>query len=195
MRCSVFLFVAVLFVSLPAMADSQWLFYYEGGAPTPSGTRLNLRGVDLIEMGASEAASVDHGFAGGPLVAATTGMDQLALQSLFDHYSFQLIIDGTAVAYSYRFAECRAYGEEPAAWSLGYVFEFAAGYFSPGVHVLEGRWTARDVQCIYLTRSPATDCSDETLEPALFFTVGRHAIEDGLLQLELSHISTLMVLP
>jgi hypothetical protein len=154
-----------------ATADGPLTCYIFDSEYIPS-TRIPIQGNGngLFQIASSEPSFVGHGW-GGPLQACVAGLSTAERCSfLRDHCRFELTLNGTRLVPTYMAVwpyEVEGY----ATWAVRWHYEFPAGFFSPGIHVLVGKWLLVDFPC----SCDSSGCTDP------IYAGGRWSVSDGLL--------------
>jgi hypothetical protein len=179
----------VLTLAVPTLAVPMYI-YNEGEAPSLQGERINVK-QDFLEISASTPTHVQHGN-GRILREPTLSMGTEELKALFAACDFVLTVDGVVVPPDCATATAWT-GDGQVLWAVENCYEFDEGFFSPGIHILEGKWTLDAFPCAL----DVGGCHEGGTFAGthILFTVERDTAIDGLLCWTLTHILTLAVLP
>lgn len=178
--------LAVLLIVAQLVTSAPLVIYREADAPQPEGVRLNVK-EDLVEISASEAAFVGHGY-GGILFEPTVGMSDAELAALLGCCRFELSVDGAAIEADKLYAG----NDGTSLWYVSETFYFDPGSLSPGIHILEGRWILDGIPCAF-TIIGCDGSALTAVDP--LFTLEEAVYRDGLVYRVVSHVMTLVVLP
>jgi len=164
----------------------------EGQEATPPGDEIHLNVKnDMMEISAAQGAWVRHGVS-AVLVERTEGLGATELcHFLCSHLLFDLAVDGRRLAPdSIVVSQWHPEDLPRGVWLIEWYWLFPSGYFAPGVHCLEGRWSITELPCEYSLQG----CESLLVPDSLFTIVQPNTSAGGVISGVVAHILTLSVL-
>lgn len=152
--------------------------------PEPAGRMIRAAGAaggEIQVIYHDEASWVRHGFRGIRFDALGSLNEAMLCFFACRNVRFELAIDGAAVAPSHLEVfplldpEDEVLAECPAYWTFVWIYEFPAGSFNPGTHILSGHWLVQGFT--WGSMCPREDDEHSPLEPFTLELFGEGILE------------------
>ncbi|MFC2096019.1 hypothetical protein ACFLSW_06265 [Candidatus Bipolaricaulota bacterium] len=151
--------VAVILASVIGLSDDEsGCPCYIGSIAESDGPKIPVghASVPVFEISASEPSFVRHGWGGDAECQGGGAEVEDLCRYVQEHLRFELRVNGERIEPSFisiwqhiQETGCPSLPER-TVWGAVWTVEFPAGYFAPGIYILEGTWSAidRPIDCI-----------------------------------------------